>query len=142
MPMQFQEFVFDPRPNYPLLVTAKRLWDPNSPCLNDPTAHTLIFAHATGFHKEVWEPIVDDLLAVIKSKGGDQLRIREIWLIDGPNHGDATILNEETLSWGYDLTCMYLQEHGQVQTDVENWQLDGNNTAEQFTPFLLVLGKG
>ncbi|KAK1220647.1 hypothetical protein PQX77_016600 [Marasmius sp. AFHP31] len=101
--MQSQEFVFDPRPNYPLLVTAKRLRDASSPYANDPTAYTLVFLHATGFHKEIWEPIVDDLLVVVKNKGGEQLRIREIWLIDSPNHGDAAILNEETLSWGYDL---------------------------------------
>ncbi|KAJ7216362.1 Alpha/beta hydrolase family-domain-containing protein [Mycena pura] len=94
-----ESYVFDPRPNFPLLLTAKRYWHPASPHLNDPSAFTLIFAHATGFHKEQYEPTIEDLYRLIPPGGPN---IREAWSIDCPNHGDAAVLNEETLRWGYD----------------------------------------
>lgn len=93
-----QSFVFDPRPSYPLVSTVKRYWRPTSPNFADPDAFTLIFLHGTNFHKEIWEATIDDLFDLC---GG---RIRDIWAIDAPNHGDAAILNEETLQWGYE-TC-------------------------------------
>ncbi|KAF9018194.1 alpha/beta-hydrolase [Hymenopellis radicata] len=94
--LQTQSFVFDPRPNYPLVSTVKRYWRPNSPYLADADAFTLIFVHGTNFHKEIWEPTIDDLFAM---KGG---KIRDVWAIDAPNHGDAAMLNEEILQWGYE----------------------------------------
>lgn len=46
---------------------------------------------------------MDDLQELLLSRGG--VRVREIWSIDAPNHGDAAILNENTLSWGYENIC-------------------------------------
>ncbi|KAJ7172983.1 hypothetical protein C8R43DRAFT_978122, partial [Mycena crocata] len=94
-----QSYVFDPRPNFPLFLTAKRYWDASSHSVNDPDAFTLIFAHATGFHKEHYEPTIEDLYKRIE---GGALKIREVWSIDCPNSGDAALLNEETLRWGYE----------------------------------------
>ncbi|KAG6853401.1 hypothetical protein C0991_004734 [Blastosporella zonata] len=96
-----QSYVFDPRPNYPLLVTAKRHWNPSSAHLNDPSALTLILTHGTGFHKEQWEPTVDELYALLDG-GVASPRVREIWSIDAPNHGDAAVLNEGVLKLGYE----------------------------------------
>ncbi|KAJ6597532.1 Alpha/beta hydrolase fold-1 [Mycena vulgaris] len=93
-----QSYVFDPRPNFPLLLTAKRYWAPSSPYLDDPEAFTLIFGHATGFHKEHYEPTLEELYNLIP--GGP--KIRECWSIDCPNHGDAAVLNEDTLRRGYE----------------------------------------
>lgn len=101
-----QSYVFDPRPNFPLLLTAKRYWSPTSRHLNDPDAFTLIFAHGTGFHKEHYEPTIQDLYGLIPDSGSP--KIREAWSIDCPNHGDAAILNEETLRWGgYEPICVH-----------------------------------
>ncbi|KAG7451534.1 uncharacterized protein BT62DRAFT_927244 [Guyanagaster necrorhizus] len=97
-----QPYVFDPRPNYPLVSTLKRYWKPSSPYLEDEDALTLIFAHGSGFHKEQWEPTIEDLFSFIEVHGG--LNIREVWSIDASNHGDAAILNEEVLRWGYEET--------------------------------------
>ncbi|SJL10133.1 uncharacterized protein ARMOST_13517 [Armillaria ostoyae] len=97
-----QSYVFDPRPSYPLVSTLKRYWKPSSPFLEDSDALTLIFAHGTGFHKEQWEPTIEDLFSYIETRGG--LKIREVWSIDASNHGDAAILNEEVLQWGYEET--------------------------------------
>jgi len=102
-PLSSQSYTFDPRPNYPLLITAKRYWNPSSPSFSDPNALTLIFTHGTGFHKEQWEPAIDDLYNLLDRRGS--ATVREIWSIDAPNHGDAAILNEKALTWGYHPIC-------------------------------------
>ncbi|KAI0943283.1 hypothetical protein AcW1_002487 [Taiwanofungus camphoratus] len=96
-----ESYVCDPRPNYPLLITAKRYWVPKL-ASNTPEALTLIFAHGTGHHKEQWEPTIEDLYEQLGRAGnGSAVAIREAWSIDCPNHGDAAVLNEQTLKWGY-----------------------------------------
>ncbi|KAK0205228.1 Alpha/beta hydrolase fold-1 [Desarmillaria ectypa] len=97
-----QSYIFDPRPNYPLVSTIKRYWNPLSPFLEDNDALTLIFTHGTGFHKEQWEPTIEDLFSRIETHGG--LKVREVWSMDASNHGDAAMLNEEVLQWGYEET--------------------------------------
>ena len=89
--------MFDPRPNYPLLITANRY-----PFSENPGGLTLVFAHGTGFHKEQWEPTIEDL-----KKLDDTGIIREVWSIEAPNHGDSAILNEEVLRLGYTPICEY-----------------------------------
>ncbi|KAH9941520.1 Alpha/beta hydrolase fold-1 [Amylocystis lapponica] len=93
-----EAYVCNPRPNYPLLITAKRYWLPQEPS-DDPDAVTLVFAHGTGHHKEHWEPTIQHLYDHAHAQGGVQ--IRDVWAIDAPNHGDAAVLNEHTLRWGY-----------------------------------------
>ncbi|KAF9037381.1 alpha/beta-hydrolase [Hymenopellis radicata] len=90
-----ESYIFDPRPDFPLVSTAKRYWQASSPYVDDPNAVTLIFTHGTGFHKEQWEPTIDELYR----RGG--LNIREVWTLDAPNHGDSALLNYDTLKWGY-----------------------------------------
>ncbi|KAI0795586.1 Alpha/beta hydrolase fold-1 [Abortiporus biennis] len=96
MAFQTESFTFDPRPSYPLVTTAKRythpLFQPNS-----KDAFTLLFTHGSGFHKEHWEPTLQDLVSNL-----GQIKVKEVWSIDCPNHGDAAILNENVLGWGYD----------------------------------------
>ncbi|KAJ7224751.1 Alpha/beta hydrolase fold-1 [Mycena rebaudengoi] len=111
-PLASQSYVFDPRPNYPLLITAKRYWKPSSPYLNASDALTLVFAHATGFHKEHYEPTIQDLYNLI-AEDASSPKIREVWSIDCPNHGDAAVLNEETLRWGYEPIFGW-QEYGRA----------------------------
>ncbi|KAJ6492308.1 Alpha/beta hydrolase fold-1 [Mycena sanguinolenta] len=97
--MHAQSYTFDPRPHYPLLLSANRYWDPSSPHLDDPTATTLIFTHGTGFHKEQLEPTIQDLYNLLSIDGP---KIREVWAIDAPNHGESAVLNEEALRFGYE----------------------------------------
>jgi len=104
MPFQIEPYTFDPRPQYPLVTTAKRYWHPDL-CCEEPDALTLIFLHGTGFHKEHWEPTFEDLFEAISrdqaSPSGLRTKIHEIWSLDCPNHGDAAVINEEELRWGY-----------------------------------------
>ena len=102
--LQQESYVFDPRPRYPLVVTAKRYWDPEL-FSEDPDALTAVFTHGTGFHKEQWEPTFDDLVSLLKGSGHAGKRIREFWSLDCPNHGDAAILNERELEYGYEVFC-------------------------------------
>ncbi|KAI0634069.1 alpha/beta-hydrolase [Trametes polyzona] len=96
--MQSKSYVFDPRPAFPLLVTARQYW--SSDCArDDPDALTLVFAHATGYHKEHWEPTLEHLFALLRT--GGKGKIRDAWCIDAPNHGEAAKLNEKALQWGY-----------------------------------------
>ncbi|KAF7371109.1 AB hydrolase-1 domain-containing protein [Mycena sanguinolenta] len=99
MPLASQSFTFDPRPRYPLLLSVKRYWDPSSPHLDDPTAVTLVFTHGTGFHKEQYEPMIQDLYNFLPFDGP---KIREVWSLDAPNHGDSAVLNEQALRSGYE----------------------------------------
>lgn len=89
-----QSYVFDPRPNYPLVSTARRYWRTSSHYVNDSRALTLIFAHGTGFHKEQFEPTIEHLFELLEA---GNVRVRDVWTIDAPNHGDAAILNEKVL---------------------------------------------
>lgn len=103
-------FIFDARPTYPFLITANR-YVPSSTQVQDSysnnvglNAFTLIMAHCTGGHKEQWEPTISDLWSQFITHKDVQLR--EIWSIDCANHGDAALLNEYTLRWGYNVICM------------------------------------
>jgi len=99
-------YTFDPRPRYPLVSTVKRyncqgLYSDDD---DNKDAVTLTLAHGTGFHKESWEPTLEELNDILRSQsslstGG--VKIRDVWSIDCPNHGDAAVINEDVLGWGY-----------------------------------------
>ncbi|KAG9222253.1 hypothetical protein CCMSSC00406_0006550 [Pleurotus cornucopiae] len=56
---------------------------------------TLIFAHGLGFHKEHWEPVIQELFTTDIRSGCPVLK--EAWSIDSPDHGQSVFLNEEEL---------------------------------------------
>src|SRR5215510_889597 len=120
-----QSYVFDPRPDYPFLITAKRYFTSNTP----QDGLTLVFAHGTGFHKECWEPAMQHLYDSTQSHGS--FTIRECWTIDCPNHGESAVLNEKTLhAAGYDLVCEFYPSHliRGTKCDAGVEQLVGKNT--------------
>ena len=94
-----EAYVCDPRPDYPFLITAKR-YTVSSCVPEEPEALTLVLAHGTGYHKEHWEPTLEHIFEYAARDG--RVKIRDAWAIDCPNHGDAAVLNERTLLWGYD----------------------------------------
>nr|GAT61200.1 predicted protein [Mycena chlorophos] len=98
-------------------LTATRYWDPAT---SSPDGYTIICAHATGFHKEHFEPTIQDLYAILPSS----LKVREVWTVDAANSGAAADLNEEYLRWGFD--------------DVFGWQ----EYAREMHAFLAGLGTG
>ncbi|PFH49413.1 hypothetical protein AMATHDRAFT_63272 [Amanita thiersii Skay4041] len=59
---------------------------------------TLVLAHATGTHKEHWEPMIQHLFKLQGNRDANASSvIRAIWAIDYPNHGDSVLLNENAL---------------------------------------------
>jgi hypothetical protein len=83
---------------YPLYVTAKRYGKELSNSVaaeGDLDTVTLLVLHSTSFHKEAWEPTLEALFEL--AFAGRQVKIREVWAIDCPNHGHAGVLNREVL---------------------------------------------
>jgi hypothetical protein len=82
----------DLRPRYPFTISAKR-YTPRQRPISTSDGYVFIFAHGTGFHKEHWEPVFERLVEIDNGRGW----VKEAWSIDAPNHGDASVLNEELL---------------------------------------------
>jgi len=57
-------------------------------------AITLIGAHANGFPKELYEPLWEDLLPLLRERG---VWIRGIWIADVAHQGESGVLNEDLL---------------------------------------------
>ena len=93
-----EPYVLQPSSEYPLFITAKRYWIPEfEGNASSPSAQTLIVLHSTSFHKESWEPALEDLFQ-LASQSGNKTNIREAWAIDCPNHGESANLNHRALS--------------------------------------------
>ncbi|KAF9450037.1 hypothetical protein P691DRAFT_811281 [Macrolepiota fuliginosa MF-IS2] len=60
------------------------------------TGLTLFFAHANGFPKEIWEPVIQ---LIINSPSND---VDEIWSWEAVQHGDSVLLNGESLGCLFD----------------------------------------
>ncbi|KIJ58734.1 hypothetical protein HYDPIDRAFT_184168 [Hydnomerulius pinastri MD-312] len=56
---------------------------------------TILLAHASGTHKEHWEPTVEKLFHL--QRDADHGRIREAWAFDWMTHGHSAVLNAEML---------------------------------------------
>ncbi|OBZ76148.1 Peroxisomal membrane protein LPX1 [Grifola frondosa] len=59
---------------------------------------TLLFTHANGFPKEIWEPTLLHLAASDRP----QYDINEIWVWEAVNHGDSYLVNAQNLCGLYD----------------------------------------
>ena len=107
-----ESIVCPPTPPYPYHIAAKRYFV-NHGKEQEDGGHdkdlTLIFLHAVGFPKEVWEPTIEDLLQG-HNRGG--ARIREAYAIDCPNHGMAAVLNDGLLG----------NEAGMAESSVASYQ--------------------
>ncbi|KAI0772763.1 hypothetical protein BD413DRAFT_33589 [Trametes elegans] len=98
--MESKSYIFDPRPSFPLFVTIRQYWTPQcSP--DDPDALTLVFTHGLTGSNATLVPLLEDLFALLRLSG--QVKIRDAWGIDLPNHGHAARLNERELMWGYNI---------------------------------------
>lgn len=83
-------YTVDIRPHLPFHVLGNRYQA--EPPRDD--GHTLILLHATGLHKETWEPVIQALFDL----SAKSTSIREAWAIECPNHGRSAVLNAEELA--------------------------------------------
>ncbi|GJE91212.1 alpha/beta hydrolase [Phanerochaete sordida] len=84
-------YIIDARPQLPFHITGN-CYQPDPP---RDTGRTLVLLHATGLHKETWEPVVETLFELSASAGD---AIRDAWAIECPNHGESAVLNETELT--------------------------------------------
>ncbi|GAA6052865.1 hypothetical protein JCM3770_004384 [Rhodotorula araucariae] len=78
------------------LVTVANRYRPATKREGGAPGLTLVFSHANGFYKEVWEPMLATLLARIEVNGRS-LPVDEVWGVDCVNQGDAGVLNGDVL---------------------------------------------
>ncbi|KAG9044423.1 hypothetical protein FS837_008152 [Tulasnella sp. UAMH 9824] len=96
--LQVTSHVLEPTQKYPFAVTAKCYTPPSDlQAEGDNDTITLILTHASGMHKECWEPALALIFQHQASSPRAVPRIREAWSIDSPNHGEAAVLNEKML---------------------------------------------
>lgn len=107
-----KNYVFDPRPRFPLRIVAKRYWigelkpdgdDHDTFSKTQEDVRTLVFIHGLGCHKEHWKPTIERLFEHEQASTGTSVRFRDMWSLDLLNHGDSAVLNEKVLRWGYDI---------------------------------------
>lgn len=98
--LQAHSVCLPPSEDYPFYVTAKRYAHPAfqahdySRSSNGAPPLTLLFLHSTGFHKEIYEPVLETLFGMT-ARG--EFGIREAWAVDCPNHGESAVWNSERL---------------------------------------------
>ena len=101
-------YTLPPTPDYPLSIVAKRYWLPHGSNTENSAAQTLIVLHSTSFHKETWEPTLQDLFDLVQSQSNAEALIRDAWVIDCPNHGESAVLNNQALKDSRFTNCMLL----------------------------------
>ncbi|KAJ7062796.1 Alpha/beta hydrolase fold-1 [Mycena amicta] len=93
--MQEEAVLYPPTIAYPFFLSAKRYWLPAfEKHAQDPDALTLLFFHATSFHKETWMPTLE---AILLPRASPPVKIHEAWCLDCPNHGASGLLNANVL---------------------------------------------
>ena len=101
--MLHRSHTLHPTPDYPFSIIAKRYWIPDAN-IENPAAQTLIVLHSTSFHKETWEPTLQELFKFISAK----VLIRDAWAIDCPNHGESGVLNSQAFKDPQFTVCVSL----------------------------------
>ncbi|KAI0772814.1 hypothetical protein BD413DRAFT_473512 [Trametes elegans] len=78
--------------------------DAESPRTSGPRRRsvTLFCAHGTGFPKEIWEPTLYHLVHDHDTSVNTNCSIDEIWSWEAVNHGDAALVNRDSLGGLYD----------------------------------------
>lgn len=94
--MLTSSYVLPASPESLLVVSAKR-YQADSP---RHSGYTVVFLHATGLHKETFEPLAESLMD-ISAHADAHATVREIWAVDCPNHGESAVLNEAILQRDY-----------------------------------------
>lgn len=105
-----ETFLVDPRPAYPLRILATRYSSSSHAHTESNDGLTLIFLHATGMHKESWEVVIKRLFE-LRSQSTQQSKIRDIFSIESPNHGESAVINEDALKEHYQNNCEHLPLH-------------------------------
>lgn len=116
--MKISWYTIPPSSDHPFFITAKRYWlseceEQEAGKLDRDSRVTLILLHSTSFHKEIWEPCIEDFYNVLSKHHSIRNRtkkgcVRDAWAIDCPNHGQSARLNlRRWQSQNERVKCMY-----------------------------------
>jgi len=94
-----ERFVLDTGVNGNMKATMNRYRPSNTTRHEKDAGYILLFAHGTGFHKELWEPTIEHLFEIDKTKRAhnEPTQILEAWAVDCQNHGESAALNDDIL---------------------------------------------
>ncbi|GAA5881226.1 hypothetical protein JCM3774_000659 [Rhodotorula dairenensis] len=111
-----------------LVVVGNRYRPPPTSSRQRPAAAgpglTLVFSHANGFYREVWEPVLADLVAELERR--DSTRpVEEIWSLDCAIQGDSALLNEDVIGSTFNWA-----ENGRDLLNVIAYYLDSPDLVE------------
>lgn len=112
-----RKVVLPPCPAYPLYVAGNCYTHPDA-AASGPDAVTLVLLHSSGFHKEMFEPTIEELFGVVDAASpsgtwaGPTPRIRAVWAVECPTHGESAVLNEAAIRTAvHDESCTGLLLH-------------------------------
>lgn len=91
-----------PEREYPFYVMAKCYTVVTTGDVDSPDALTLLLLHSTSFHKEIYEPTLDELASLViratsTGRDGNHVVVKEAWAVECPNHGESAVLNRGLL---------------------------------------------
>jgi hypothetical protein len=86
-----------PSVSYPFHVLAIQYNYEGNPYRNSADAFTLILFHALGVHKETWEITVARIFSLCSS-GASEVKIRDIFSVESPNHGSSSAINANEIA--------------------------------------------
>ncbi|KAG8901093.1 hypothetical protein FRB99_005567 [Tulasnella sp. 403] len=95
--LHIESDTFDPRPAFPLRMSAKHYTSAKTVGKRRASPYTLVMLHGAGFLKESWEPVLEHLFE-ITSHPDSRIVIEEAWALDCQNHGESAVLNAEVLA--------------------------------------------
>ncbi|GAM44029.1 hypothetical protein TCE0_060r19321 [Talaromyces pinophilus] len=92
---------------------AVKRYTPKSNLDPQPGDVTIIGAHGSGFPKEIYEPIWEEIVSRLNARG---IRVRSMWIADSASQSASGVLNEENLgndpSWfDHARDLLYLINH-------------------------------
>ncbi|KZO99077.1 alpha/beta-hydrolase [Calocera viscosa TUFC12733] len=88
-------WVDDPQEPEPQLWNCLHRYLRTSPHSSQGEGVTLLLAHANGFPKEIWQPVLSYLFSLYSG-------IDEVWLWESVNHGDSSLINASHLGDTFD----------------------------------------
>ncbi|KAF8998966.1 Alpha/Beta hydrolase protein [Cyathus striatus] len=86
----------EPSTSYPFYVLATRYSTSGSLNITERDGYTLIMTHGIGAHKETWEVTIRHFLSICNT-GRSPYRVKELYSIENPNHGESALLNADII---------------------------------------------
>ncbi|THU98495.1 hypothetical protein K435DRAFT_28968 [Dendrothele bispora CBS 962.96] len=104
--------------DYPLQCIAKRYTSTKSDVSAGKQACTILFAGGISLNEPTYIPMVKELFR-LSNETSSSIHIRSIWVLERPDHGDAGVVNEETLREHYLVMFRSLEYAQAIRTFLE-----------------------